>query len=168
MDGSNPRAIIKGRYYPQSLAIDFVESRLYWSGVTTFKIQSSNLDGSDVRTIFQDSAMVARLDYFRIAVYKDRIYWRNWNWSPDPDLKPMRTIRSSTKTGQDISIVYNSTDAAIAYLAIGPPELPCHSRPNHCKDSNCSTICVLTRTASRCLQLRPVVSNDPGDNYSCS
>ena len=53
MDGSNPKVIIRGPYYPQSIAIDFTDSRLYWSGVTTLGIQSSNLDGIDMRIILE-------------------------------------------------------------------------------------------------------------------
>ena len=52
-----------------------------------------------MRTILQVSKPAAPLHNFRLAVYKDRIYWRNWNPRPDPDLELVRTIRSSTETG---------------------------------------------------------------------
>ena len=55
MDGSNPQVIVHTNIeYPNGIAIDYHNSRLYWTDAKQAAIESIKLDGSDrrVREIF--------------------------------------------------------------------------------------------------------------------
>ena len=138
MDGSNRVAIVSGLVYPLAIALDFQAARLYWVDYSAYKIQSSSVDGSDLRTVI-DFSSDARL--IGIAVFNHRIYWSN-----------SLSLQSGNMDGQEIRTLYTG-DFELLSLAIEPnkAERPTN-RTNHCKDQKCDDgVCVLTATSFRCL-----------------
>ena len=74
MDGSNRiRIKTSGLKYPNGLAIDFTTQRLYWCDAGTDKIGSMLFDGSSPQIHFRP------LHPFSLTVYKDALYWSDWN-----------------------------------------------------------------------------------------
>ena len=77
LDGRNPVTLVTGLRNPIGIAIDFSSQRLYWADSSAHKIQSSNLQGHDVQTVFQVSdGLDARPR--GVAVVGKRIYWSTW------------------------------------------------------------------------------------------
>ena len=78
LDGSN-RIRIKtstessGLKYPNGLAIDLTTQRLYWCDAGTDEIGSMRFDGSSFRNHYRP------LHPFSLTVYKDELYWSDWN-----------------------------------------------------------------------------------------
>ena len=87
LDGSNVRTLVTGLVYPQSLALDVANGKMYWASVSNRnsngKIQSANLDGSNVRDL------LTGLDPLRgiaVDVAGRRIYWTDWDTIQSADL----------------------------------------------------------------------------------
>ena len=51
MDGTHGIEIVRGLNLPRGIAIDYSSSRLIWADQNTYKVQSSNLDGSNLQTV---------------------------------------------------------------------------------------------------------------------
>ena len=138
MDGSGTTTIQTGLDLPRGLTIDFAARRLYWTERTTHRIQTSDMDGGDLRTAVQ---LPLGSGPHGIAISGDRIYWGN-----EGDNK----LQSSTKDGQDIQTLYVATDD-IKKVILVPAGNQATNRSNDCEGRNCSTLCVLTPVSYRCL-----------------
>ena len=138
MDGSNVAEIVSGVEEPGDITIDFDSSRLFWVTRDTNKVQSSNLDGTDVQLVVQLSSGT---EPWGIAITDDRLFWGNWG---------SESLQSSDKTGQDIETTYNGTHS-IYSLTVAYPN-PIQTRRNHCEGQLCSSgICVLNKNSFRCV-----------------
>lgn len=137
MDGSNAIELLGRLVSPGGIAVDLKSSRLFWTDTLLGKVQSSNLDGTDIQLITW-----AGLGYgpWGIALPADRIVWGNWLEG---------SLQCSTKSGQNKETLYNGTHP-IQHLTLGTPDPP-QTRQNHCEGQSCDTICVLTSTSFRCL-----------------
>lgn len=74
-DGTNVqvfRNVLLG--WPNGLAMDYEEDRLYWCDALLDHIQHANLDGSDVKTI--SSRMIRHP--FSLVIYRDSLYVTDW------------------------------------------------------------------------------------------
>ena len=72
MDGSNPISFISGVNEPRGIQIVFQENRLYWTCAGDLKIESSDFDGQDRRTLVK----LPRGSWpHGIAVLNDAIIW---------------------------------------------------------------------------------------------
>ena len=139
MDGSNPLSIISGLNGPRGIKVDFEESRIYFTVASDHKIESSNFQGGDRRTVIQ----VSSDSYpYGIVLLNNKIYWANLY---------SKTIQCCTKDGGDTEILLNTGTSGVGYLTAVPMlNLP-RNRINHCAQQSCSKVCVLTTTSSRCL-----------------
>ena len=136
MDGNHVTEIISGLSYPAGIAVEFDSRRLFWAEYEGNRIQSSNLDGTDVQLVVQLSGNTSPLG---IAVHGDRLFWGNVY---------SKSLQSSEITGQDVRTLYNSTHG-IQHLTAAIQD-PSQTRPNHCEGQECSSgICVLTRNSYR-------------------
>ena len=137
MDGSNVKEIISGLISPAGIAVDFDSRRIFWVEWSGARIQSSNLDGTDVQLVLQ----LSRNTYpWGIAVTGQRLFWGGNSGS----------LQSSNKSGQDIRTLDNGT-SSILHLTLAAPN-PVHTRLNHCEKQACSDgICVLTSNSFRCV-----------------
>eukprot|EP00794_Sanderia_malayensis_P002951 gene2951-3401_t len=90
MDGTRRLTMIStGLSYPSGLAIDKVEERIYWSNLWRSQIESSHLDGSDRRVLYDHYGYTPYYPidgitgYFRrprgLAVFRNRIFWTHWS-----------------------------------------------------------------------------------------
>ena len=138
MDGANRTMIVTGLTEPDGIVIDFKSSRLYWADLQTPKIQSSTLQGDDLQTLAH-----LTLGPYGIAVLYDRVYWSRGYYG-------YGDVQSSTKRGQDITIIVYTGRFEIRNLAV-PAYTPITDRPNHCENQNCSNVCVLAAKSFRCL-----------------
>ena len=143
LDGNNPVTLVTGLRSAWGIAIDFLSQRLYWADNYYFganKIQSSDLQGLDVRTVFQVSDGKEPHPY-GVAVVGNRIYW---------SIVHSGRLQSGNKSGGQIITHYNST-ISLWNLAVVPSiDMP-RNHINHCAGHNCQKVCVLTATSSRCL-----------------
>ena len=71
--------IVKGLESPGGIAIDHASSTLFWTDNFADRVQSSDLDGGNVRTIvtLQDGT-----GPWGIAVYGGKIFWGNHKAMP--------------------------------------------------------------------------------------
>ena len=90
------------------------------------KIQSSDLQGEDLRTI------VVHLDSVPcgIATMRDRVYWSTENLD--------KVNSSVTKAGEDVRTLYHWIND-IKLLVLATSNLP-RNRQNHCEYCNCTSI----------------------------
>ena len=135
-DGSNPSIFIPNLNCSSGLAIDFRSSRLYWADCGAKMIQSSALDGGDVRTVGRQFSSGP----FGMALHNHRLYW---------SLPEENTLQSSNKDFGDIRTVYNRT-ARIRHLVV-PDWSLASNRTNPCGQKTCRDVCVLTESSYKCL-----------------
>ena len=139
MDGWDPSVIVTGLGVPYGIAIDFQSSRLYWADGGYNRVQSSNLEGTDIQTVItlpRDSVP------FGIALHGGRIYCTNWI---------TKRLQSFTTAGQDVRVLHEDSNN-LKHLAVisSRSDLP-RNRTNHCANQQCPKLCVLTRTSFRCV-----------------
>ena len=73
LDGTKRQVIVSsGMKAPNSLAIDLVSSRLYWTDGSN--IQTSDLEGEDISTVYTTSVRRSTA----ITVYDNTLYWTEW------------------------------------------------------------------------------------------
>ena len=70
MDGSDPSPIVTGLNGQAGIVIDDGTNRMYWTEYSGNRIRSSNLDGTEVRTIF---TLPSGTDPWEIAIHNNRI-----------------------------------------------------------------------------------------------
>ena len=133
MDASGPSNIVTQLQNPGGIVIDFQVARLYWTDLS--KIQSSNFDGGDVLTIVENLELPVG-----IALVGDKIFWGSANGQ----------LKSRTKEGTDIRSLHNETSSIVHLTVVPDLGLP-RNRRNHCQGRQCSGICVLIRSSSRCV-----------------
>ena len=139
LDGSEVSVIVTGRSYPAGIAIDFQRSHIYWTVGGEDRVKSSDMEGNDVQTVIQ---LPADSGTYGIALYGNRIYVRNWS---------SKKVQSFTTAGEDPQDLHTNTNH-LYHLAIisARPHHPIN-RTNHCENRGCSKVCVLTRTAFKCV-----------------
>ena len=98
MDGSNRSVIVPRLYSPKGLTIDFQESRLYWVSYYGGTVQSSDLNGHDVKVV------VLRMKGngpFGIVGWGEYLYWTHM---------ASKHLGMGSKSGQDTKLLYKGTD----------------------------------------------------------
>ena len=138
MDGSSPTTLTTGLRTPEALTVDYALRRLFWAEQISNKIQSSDLDGRNLRTVVE---LPSGSYPFGMALWNERIYFGGGG-----DFK----LQRSSKAGQDIQTLYTETDF-IRHIAIVPALDQPTVRMNHCEGRNCTKLCVLTPTSYHCL-----------------
>ena len=137
MDGTNVVEIGSSVTDPGGMVIDFSLLRLYWTDCATEKLQSSDLDGQDLKVIAQFSNKTCP---WGIALQDDQLIWGNHG---------SKSIQTSYKTGQNVRMLYNGT-LSIQHLTL-TTSAHSQTRINHCDGQDCSGICVLNTNSFRCL-----------------
>ena len=139
MDGSNRVTLVTGLKYARGLTIDFEESRLYWTCRGDDTIQSSNLQGSDIRTVIQ----LQNGSYpIGVGPLHDRLYWTNFEG---------KTLQASSMSdGTVVQTLYTGNKRLYHFVIIPGLNLPTN-RVNHCDRQNCTKVCALTATSFRCV-----------------
>ena len=152
MDGSNCRTIIEmAAGFISHIAIDHSQLRLFWTNSASRTIKSTNLDGGDEKIVVQLPPSVDHPSGFTFL--NDRMYWaENGPMAVKIRGSVRASLRSSTKSGQDVRTLSTDEKYTIADLTfVGPSSFSLSTtRVNHCEEQDCSTnICVLTPTSFR-------------------
>ena len=77
MDGKNRQEIItRDVKWPNGLAVDYQESRLFWldAHIGFQRLESSDLDGSKRKILIKGSLPHP----FSITIYGEQVYWTDW------------------------------------------------------------------------------------------
>ena len=89
MDGTNRKRIITTEIgAPSGLAIDKIEQRLYWSDMQLDRIESSNLQGTDRRILFDHDGFNPGIPLesvtgeiqtpYGLTLHRDKVFWTDW------------------------------------------------------------------------------------------
>lgn len=129
MDGTQNKPFITNDiHWPNGLALDWPNERLYWVDAKLKTIDSCKLDGSDRRSILRDISKHP----FGIAVFMDKIYWSDWD---------LKSIESCDKfTGNHRQTLINDKviyDVHIYHSAMDG------QRINPCENTICSHLCLI-------------------------
>ena len=75
MDGTREQTIVNtGLIWPNAITIDRSAQILYWADASLDKIESSNVDGTNRRTIIKDGI----IHPFSIIFFNGTLYWSDW------------------------------------------------------------------------------------------
>lgn len=152
MDGRNSTSFVSGNIrWPNGLALDLPNSRLYWTDAKQTTIESVRLDGTDRRIILQG---IVKHPY-AIAVFENRLFWSDWGTNSIQSCdkftgKNHRTIIKEQKDIYDITI-YHPTNHKKLY--------------NPCVGAMCSDVCLLSGTTYSCAC--PPDKEMTSDNHTC-
>ena len=137
MDGSNPVTLVATDLGDaRGITTDFKSSRLCWADGSRNKIESSDLQGRDRRTVVKADGPTG------IAVVDGRVYWGEWSG---------KKLQSSiTAAGEEIITLHTEGKSIYAVTLVPDLNRPL-DRINHCVRNSCSKVCVLTATSFRCL-----------------
>ncbi|KAK6624765.1 hypothetical protein RUM44_011625 [Polyplax serrata] len=75
MDGSHPKTVVdRNVEWPNGIALDVSNDRLYWVDAKATNIETVRLDGSDRQIVLREAVQHP----FSIAVFEDMLYWSDW------------------------------------------------------------------------------------------
>ena len=107
LDGSEVEDIITTSFYPDGIALDLVNGKIYWTEWTEFPpnpdeltdtIQRANLDGSDIEVLVTGLLVPQAIT---LDIEGGKIYWTNW--------PPVDTIQRANLDGTNIEDVLPGT-----------------------------------------------------------
>lgn len=75
MDGSSPQVLVKDVAWPNGLALDWLNGRIYWVDAREQTIESATITGKDRRKVLKDFVQHP----YSLAVFEDRLYWSDWD-----------------------------------------------------------------------------------------
>lgn len=75
MDGSDAKVLVDKMQWPNGIALDWPNGRLYWVDAKAQTIESVTIAGKDRRVVLADIAKHP----FGIAVFEDKLYWSDWD-----------------------------------------------------------------------------------------
>lgn len=134
MDGLNPHALISDNvHWPNGLALDWPNERLYWIDAKLKHIESCRLDGSDRRQVI---SAISKHPY-GLEIFNDRLYWSDW------DSKSIQSCDKFTGKNQQPLI----RDNVIYDIHVYHPHMEYYVR-NICRDADCSHLCLLNMNDS--------------------
>ncbi|KAK7507961.1 hypothetical protein BaRGS_00000926, partial [Batillaria attramentaria] len=130
MDGEN---IVKIREHqlgwPNGLSIDYGSNRLYWADAFFDRIQHSEFDGGDLKTLGGHNVVHP----FGIAIYKEYIYYTDWR---------LESIVRVNKHGGDEKMLRNGMGRMMGIRVYDPALQPLSTRnPCGVRNGECSHFC---------------------------
>ncbi|RWS31707.1 low-density lipoprotein receptor-related protein 4-like protein [Leptotrombidium deliense] len=137
IDGTGRYAIVNtSLFWPNGLTIDYPSYRIYWVDAKHHVIESSNLDGTDRKSVIEGNLPHP----FAVTVFEDNIYWTDWH---------TKSIHSAIKmTGGDVKIVHGKLHFPMDILVLHPLRQPEVS--DRCAGNECSHICLANNVSYRC------------------
>ncbi|GFS19120.1 low-density lipoprotein receptor-related protein 4 [Elysia marginata] len=76
MDGSQRVAIVgHNTTWPNGLALDYLDDRIYWVDAGTHALESCSLDGKDRKVIIRSGLQHP----FGVTVFESTVYWTDWD-----------------------------------------------------------------------------------------
>ncbi|XP_022107466.1 sortilin-related receptor-like [Acanthaster planci] len=162
MDGLNAQAIINTNvHWPNGITIDDQLQKIYWTDAYLDRIETANMDGTYRRVLLSEGVPHP----YAIGVYKDDIYWDDWQLESilkaDKYVGGSRTTVLGNLTGvMDLKIFQNASQQG----------------ENPCKVNNggCSHLCIAVASSTgeltrRCLCADgfPKSTSDIGEVCRC-
>jgi len=132
MDGGNRVEILNGDAvrWPNGLALDIYDQRVYWADAKTKAISSCDYWGKGVKTILHSHHFLKHP--FSLAVFEERLYWTDW------DHEGVLSINKFN--GQDVKVVMNGVPGPMTVRVYHAMAQPNHT--NKCEMHNCEHICL--------------------------
>ncbi|VDK51760.1 unnamed protein product, partial [Cylicostephanus goldi] len=126
------KVIVKGERvkWPNGLALDYIDKRVYWADAKVKSIFSCDYWGHDVKIILHSHQYLRHP--FSIAVFEDRIYYTDWEHDGVITINKftggeMRTVMQKVSTPMTVRI----------YHKLAQPHME-----NKCRDSGCDQMCL--------------------------
>merc|ERR1719318_615496 len=131
MHGTNKKDLVtEDLVWPNGLAVDEVDDRIYWSDAKKDTVERIHMDGTDRRVILD---MVAKRP-FSMAVFEDSLYWSDWE---------MQEIVSCNKfSGKNFKTLVKEAGIRPMGITIAHPLLSHTGPPSPCQASPCSHVCL--------------------------
>ncbi|CAD6194433.1 unnamed protein product [Caenorhabditis auriculariae] len=132
MDGQNRVVIVKGDRvkWPNGLALDYVDKRVYWADAKIKSIFSCDYWGKDVKTVLHSHEYLRHP--FSIAVFEDRVYYTDWEHDG--------VITVNKFTGSDVRKVMDKVSSPMTVRIYHKQAQPLME--NKCIASKCDHICL--------------------------
>ncbi|OQV13657.1 Low-density lipoprotein receptor-related protein 4 [Hypsibius exemplaris] len=131
LDGSNRVDLVTTKLsWPNALAIDYIQNRLYWIDAKLDRIESVKFDGLDRRT----SLHLPGSHPYGLTILGERLYWSEWASS---------SIRSAPLNGSSNSTVHLTDRRPLGIVAMHPSRQPPASSPcDTTRPNPCHHICL--------------------------
>ncbi|XP_030743400.1 low-density lipoprotein receptor-related protein 5 [Echinops telfairi] len=137
LDGQERRVLVNTSLgWPNGLALDLQEGRLYWGDAKTDKIEVVNMDGTKRRTLLEDKLP----HVFGFTLLGDFIYWTDWQ---------RRSIERVHKVKASRDVIVDQLPDLMGLKAVSVAKV---IGTNPCADRNggCSHLCFFTPRATKC------------------
>ncbi|CAH1796241.1 unnamed protein product [Owenia fusiformis] len=138
LDGTNNRTIVSGKqnvYWPNGITIDFQSEKIWWTDAHLDRIMSSDYNGQNRVILVSGSYNVPHP--YSISVYKDSVYWTDWNKAAIMTsnkyvghveyfkrglrgIMDMKIMHRATQQGSNICSTRNNGDCT--HLCVGQPQ----------------------------------------------
>ncbi|GIY59173.1 sortilin-related receptor, partial [Caerostris extrusa] len=109
LDGSHFEVLFDSSYviWPNGVTVDLTTDRIYWTDAKKDYIAAADLDGKNMKYIVSDPKLVPHP--FAVVVYKDWIYYDDWNkeaiiMANKHDGSGMNTLISTTGRAMDMKV----------------------------------------------------------------
>ncbi|GFQ87122.1 sortilin-related receptor [Trichonephila clavata] len=109
LDGSHYEVLFDFTYviWPNGVAVDLAADRIYWTDAKRDYIASADLDGKNMKYIISDAKLVPHP--FAVVIYKDWIYYDDWNeeaivMANKHDGSGMNTLTSTSGRAMDMKV----------------------------------------------------------------
>lgn len=132
MDGQHRVVIVEGErvVWPNGLALDYVDKRVYWADAKIKSIFSCDYWGKNIKTVLHSHQFLRHP--FSMAVFENRLFYTDWEHDG--------VITVNKFTGADISTVMEQVKSPMTVRVYHKQAQPIMS--NKCENSDCEHICL--------------------------
>ncbi|XP_065166985.1 vitellogenin receptor Yl-like [Atheta coriaria] len=154
MDGTEDYSFVSNDiHWPNGLAIDYPNERLYWTDGKLMTLESIRLDGTDRRMILEG---IVKHPY-AISVFENRLYWSDWATYSIQSCDKFTGKNHTTLVKEKREYIYG---LHVFHSALKPQMV------NPCKNSMCSDICMISG-ANRYSCACPLHKTLSPDQHTC-
>ncbi|CAD5215557.1 unnamed protein product [Bursaphelenchus xylophilus] len=132
MNGEDRMEVLTGSTvrWPNGLALDILEQRIYWADAKVKMISSSDYYGKNVRTVLHSHTHLRHP--FSLTVFEERLYWTDW------DQEGVLTVNKFR--GDDVTTLLKGVAGPMTVRVYHEQAQPSH--PNKCMENNCAQMCL--------------------------
>ncbi|VDM24827.1 unnamed protein product [Toxocara canis] len=132
MDGNDRTILISGDSikWPNGLALDILEQRVYWADAKVKLIMSCDYWGENSRLVIRSHERLRHP--FSLTVFEERLYWTDWDHEG--------VLTANKFTGNDFKTVMNGVSGPMTVRVYHEMAQPDH--PNKCAYHECQHICL--------------------------
>ncbi|KAE8753091.1 low-density lipoprotein receptor, partial [Frankliniella occidentalis] len=140
MNGQNRRAIItQGIKWPNGLALDYDNDRIFWTDAMYHVIESSDLDGR-ARSVVLAKGLPHP---FALTLFEDTVYWTDWH---------TRSVMGANKvTGRRVHVVLDRLHLPMQVHSCHPKRQLTYTDRCPRGNDSCSHLCLPSATSFTCV-----------------